>query len=132
MLDSIFSNAISGLRAAMGRVAAAADNIANSNNVTRLSPKDGDPPAYQPVEPVQSPVPKGGTVVSFQPVDPATIPAFQPDSQLADANGFVGIPNVDTAEQLIDLAMAEIAFKANLKVVEAGKEMQDSILKIDT
>lgn len=130
MLDAILRIAMSGMNAAAKRVGAAASNIANAQDVSRLEPKPGDPPTFQPLTVAQTPVIGGGVQASFQPVTPATIPVPDGRSPLADANGLVGLPNVDAGEQLIDMMVAQRAFEANLKTVRAAQDMQDQLLKL--
>jgi flagellar basal-body rod protein FlgC len=127
----IMSTALTGLQAAIKRTQGAATNIANATDTSRVTPKDGDAPVFQPVETTQTPVVGGGVKAQFQPISPATVTMFQPDSPLADANGLVNAPNVDLEQQLLDLMSAEQAFKANLKTVEAAQQMDKDILKLN-
>jgi flagellar basal-body rod protein FlgC len=129
-IGSAFPNALSGLQAATKRVVGAANNIANLNDVTALSPKAGDPPQFQPLLTTQTALASGGTVAQFQNVTPASVPSFQPDSPFANADGLVAVPNVDLATEMIDSMTASTSYKANLKVIEVARQMQDQLLKI--
>ncbi len=48
----------------------------------------------------------------------------------ADANGFVRLPNVNMAMEMVDLISATRAYEANLSVVKAGREMVTRTLEI--
>jgi flagellar basal-body rod protein FlgC len=135
MLDAILRIAVSGMNAAAKRVAGAASNIANAQDVSRLESKPpqsepGDPPVYQPLMVAQSPIVGGGVKASFQPVTPAAVPAPDPQSPLADGSGLVGLPNLDVGQQLVDMRVAQRAFEANLKTVQTAQEMQAQLLKL--
>jgi flagellar basal-body rod protein FlgC len=129
-IGSVFSTALSGLQAATRRIAAAANNVANLNDVTSLSPKPGDPAQFRPLLTVQTSLAAGGTAARFQNVTPASVPSFQPDSPFANADGLVAVPNVDLATQMIDSLTASTSYKANAKVIEVAQQMQDQLLKI--
>lgn len=129
-IGSVFSTALSGLQAATKRVAAAANNVANLNDVTSLSPKPGDPQQFQPLLTTQSSLPSGGTIAQVHNVTPASVPSFQPDSPFANADGLVAVPNVDLATEMIDSLTASTSYKANIKVIEVAQQMQDALLKI--
>jgi len=130
--EPILRTALSGLLAATKRLGAAAENTANAGNVSRLQPKDGDPPAFAPVRVEQSAQPRGGVTAEYRPVDPATLTVANEASPLADQNGLVGIPNVDLGQQRVAALSAQRAFEANLKVIQVTQEMQDSLLNLKT
>ncbi len=48
----------------------------------------------------------------------------------ADANGFVRMPNVNMAMEMVDLISATRAYEANLSVVRAGRDMATKTLDI--
>ncbi len=132
MSESVIRSALSGMLAATKRVSAAAQNIANSSNVTRLEPKAGDAPAFAPLLVTQSAQVIGGVKADFRTVDPTTLTVPGGNSPLADANGLVGIPNVDLAQQQVDTLVAQRSFEANLKTIQAAQDMQAQLLKIKT
>lgn len=57
-------------------------------------------------------------------------PVYDPDHPDADEDGYVWYPNVDTAEEEIDLMAATRSYEANLTVVEAVKSMASKALQI--
>ncbi|MDQ2958597.1 MAG: flagellar basal body protein [Actinomycetota bacterium] len=53
---------------------------------------------------------------------------YQPDNPLADAKGYVRLPDIDMGEQMGNLIMAQRAFQANAAVVDRARETyQDAI-----
>jgi len=47
---------------------------------------------------------------------------YQPNNPLADAKGYVRLPDIDMAEQMGNLIMAQRAFQANAAVVDRARE----------
>lgn len=58
------------------------------------------------------------------------VPSFDPDSPFADENGFIGVPNVDLAEEAVNLSVAELEFKANAKIITTAEDMADELLRV--
>ncbi|MDQ1740974.1 MAG: flagellar basal-body rod protein FlgC [Pseudonocardiales bacterium] len=48
--------------------------------------------------------------------------SYQPNNPLADAKGYVRLPDIDMAEQMGNLIMAQRAFQANAAVVDRARE----------
>ncbi|HXZ00361.1 MAG TPA: flagellar basal body rod C-terminal domain-containing protein [Stellaceae bacterium] len=124
------SIAVSGLNAASQRLAAAASNIANSQDTAPLTPEPGAPQPYQPIDVAQTATPGGGTQAVEQPVTPASIPSYDPNSPYANSSGTVAAPNVDLAQQLVNANIASISYDANLKVIRTAQQMQGYLLNI--
>jgi flagellar basal-body rod protein FlgC len=118
--------ALSGLKAASAKVQASADNIANIDTVGSLG---GVPAPYAPETTVLQAVPGGG-VSATNVSQPGFVPSFDPGSPFANSEGLVGAPNVDLANEIVNLDIAKVAYKANAKVVNAASEMQDDLLKM--
>ena len=55
---------------------------------------------------------------------------FEPDSPYADANGYVGYPNVNTVNEQIDAMIAARSYEANISAVEAAKSMMAAALQL--
>lgn len=55
---------------------------------------------------------------------------YDPDNPDADADGYVALPNVDEAEELIDLIATTRAYEANITVLNAIKGMAMKALEI--
>ncbi len=130
MFDAI-RTALSGLLAAQNRIGAVATNIANSSDVSRVTPQAGDPPTFQPVDVVDTTTTTGTVNSTLQPVKPASVTVPDGTSPLANGQGLVNLPNVDLGTQLVDAITAKVAFAANAKVIATAKKMQDTLLKID-
>jgi flagellar basal-body rod protein FlgC len=126
--------AVSGLNAASTRLTAAAGNIANARDTAPLASQSGSTSSqssgYQPVDVVQATRPGGGTVAQYRPVTPPSQAIFDPGSPFADGNGDVAAPNVDTAQQIVNMNAAQISYEANAKVIEAARKQQGYLLNI--
>ena len=131
MFDAI-KTALSGLLAAQNTLYSVASNVANSSDVSRLSTQPGDAPIFQPIDTVETTGTGGGVVSTFTPVTPATVTVPDPQSPLADAQGLVGLPNVDLGTQLVTAQTAKVAFEANAKVIATAKKMEQTLLNILT
>jgi len=122
--------AVSGLNAASVRLSTAANNIANANDTGALQPAPGQSQPYQPQQVAQQATAGGGTIATDVPVTPASNPAPDPNSRFANAQGLVAVPNVDTAQELVNSEVAGVSYDANLKVIETASKMQGYLLNI--
>lgn len=124
--------ALSGLNAAEKRIGVSASNVANLSSTARTA-EDGslvnDP--YRPQRVEQSSLASGGVRADVVEVSNPTIRvAASPDDPLAAADGTVEIPNVSLEEEVVNQVQATYDFKANLKVLETQKEMDEALLDI--
>lgn len=120
MIESI-GIALTGLDAASKRLSASASNIANLQTVGSL--EDGRQAPYTPIDTQQTARENGGVNTTFVQRDPAFVPAFDPDSPFADENGVIGVPNINLAEEAVNITLAEITYKANLKTLQAASDL---------
>jgi flagellar basal-body rod protein FlgC len=125
-MSSIASIGLSGMRVAEMRLQAAASNVANVETVGRVPQGD----VYEPVDVVQIAGGTGGVSGSFAPRSDGYNLVSQPDSPLANANGIVAAPNVDLATELVNVAMARLAYAASAGVVRTANEMAETIDKL--
>lgn len=125
MLDAITSP-LSGLRAASTKVAVSAENIANINTTGNL---EGGKAPYTPKTVQQQTTATGGVATDIALKNPAFIPAFDPSSPFANADGLVGTPNVDMAEEFVNIQLAKTNYKASASVIRTVSDMQDDLLK---
>lgn len=124
MIDGI-SSALSGLAAATRRLEVSANNIANANSNGAIPASDAaeQRDAYQPVRVEQSSGPDGGVTTSDRYVRPSYIPVFDTGSPLANSDGQVAAPNVDSASERMEQLSAEQSIKANLKSIESISDL---------
>src|SRR3569832_1964943 len=146
---SIFSIATSGLSAASLRANVAASNIANVQTTGPLPAAGGSstsvgagrasssfPTAYVPLRVDQvdqsSGSTPGGTIATMSTVSPSYTAQSDPSAPFANQVGLVAVPNVDLANEFVQLAGAKYSFIANAKVIQAYAETTDSLLDITT
>jgi flagellar basal-body rod protein FlgC len=148
---SIYSIATSGLSAASLRVSVAASNIANVSATGPLPASSGAAPSAGAASPSIAPtfpaayVPlrvdqvaqssgstPGGTSATVSTVSPSYVARSDPSAPFANQDGLVAAPNVDLADQFVQLAAAKHSFIANAKVIQACSETEKSLLDITT
>jgi len=125
--------ALSGLQAAGKRAEASASNIANMTTSGSLEP--GGPAPYSALTTTQTAVTdKNGNSLGVRaenaPSNRPFVPAYSPDSPFANSEGMIGVPNVDLAEEIVNLKLAETAYKASAKTITASSDMQDELLRV--
>lgn len=128
MIDSI-RTALSGLLSAGTKAATAAGNIANANTTGAADGgASGRKAPYTPVDAVNTSAAGGGVQANVVPRQPAFVPAYDPSSPFANADGIIGAPNVSYEQEIVSLKQAELSYKANLKVIETATDMQDALI----
>jgi flagellar basal-body rod protein FlgC len=120
------SIALSGLQAASTRASAAAANIANAGTSGAREGTDGPAP-YTPVDVVQTSG-ESGTQARVVDRNPATEAAYDPAASYADEQGYVAAPNVDMAEEIINLKAASQAYAANAAVARVASDMEREMI----
>jgi len=141
-MDQILSVAdvsASGMAAERVRMEVIANNLANAH--TTRTPEGGPyrrrqvvfAPRFDQYMSAASNKPFSGhgvTVVGIQ-SDQSELPRlFQPGHPDADAEGYVTMPNVRPASEMVDLVTATRAYEANLRVLRAFREMVEQSLSI--
>jgi flagellar basal-body rod protein FlgC len=105
---------------------ALANNIANVNTIRRTSQK-----AFQAQMVMANARPGGGVdVTGIALSDPAGRMVSDPNSPLADANGYVRAPEIDMASQMSQLVMAQRGFQASVQVTKNAQDTYASALQI--
>jgi flagellar basal-body rod protein FlgC len=146
---SVLSVATSGLSAASLRVSVAASNIANvlttgplpatggsgtSGGAGNSSNKSNFPAAFVPLRVNQvdqtSGASPGGTVATVSAVSPSFVAQSDPTAPFANQDGLVAAPNVDLANEFVQLLIAKESFAANAKVIQAFNNTTKSLLDI--
>ena len=106
---------------------AVSDNLANMNNASVTSG-----PAFRAkyVEAAEGAEATGVYVKATQLGDATGRIVYQPDHPLADANGNVKYPDIDMAEQMGALIIAQRGYQANAQVVDRARETYLAALEI--
>jgi flagellar basal-body rod protein FlgC len=129
--DAIIAAAASGLRAQQSRMRIIAENMANSDSVSKTA--GGDPYRRQMAifTPVMLPGGIQGVAMSRTAPDPKPFPIqYQPGHPAADDKGNVKLPNVDPLMEAMDMRDAQRAYEANLNVIDTDKAMQTSLIQL--
>ena len=106
---------------------AVADNIANANTATATTGA-----AFQ----ARYIVAQEGEGVSGAYVSGAALGdaegllVHEPDNPIADADGYVRRPDIDMAEQMGELIMAQRGYQANAAVIDRAKTSYEAALQI--
>lgn len=125
-MSSVFSSAISGINAAIMRVSNTANNVANASTRGELSAVEGKKiPSFQPQDVINLTIATGEVITTVDRT-PAFHPMYDSKNQRANEKGFVAEPNIDLASEMTDMLMAEIAYKANMRVIVVEKERQET------
>lgn len=126
----------SGMAAERLRMEVIANNIANANTTRGV---DGTP--YRRQEVVFASVLDsaaednatglGGVRVAGVQPDRSDLPrVYRPGHPDADADGFVTMPNVHLATEMVDLITASRGYEANLKVLRSFRDMVQNALSL--
>jgi flagellar basal-body rod protein FlgC len=123
--------AASALRAQQGRMRIIAENLANASSTAKT--KGGMP--YTRQEPVfeATPVAGGGLGVRLartQADQAAFKTQYDPGNPVADAQGYVKMPNVDPLIEALDMRDAQRAYEANLNVIDTARTMDQRTLDL--
>ena len=123
-LLNIFNVAGSAMSAQSQRLNAVASNIANADSATSSNGQ-----VYRAKQVVFSAVPMGGAeatgVVVQQVVEDSSPPKlmYSPNHPLADANGYVAMPNVNVVEEMVNMISASRSYQTNVDTMNAAKTM---------
>lgn len=127
MINTI-SIALSGLNAATNKLNATASNIANVTTGGSLEDSNNAP--YDALTTTQSTLDNGGVRSAVVSARRPFVPSYAPDSPFANAQGLIGTPNVDLAEEAVNLSLAEITYKANISTLKTADELTEELLNI--
>jgi len=117
--------AASGMRTQSDRMKTIAENIANANSAAATA---GGEPYRRKIPTVTSEFDRelGATVVhSGQPIADTSEfrTQYDPGNPLADKQGYVKLPNVNSLVEIMDMNEAQRSYQANLSVMDATKAM---------
>lgn len=125
-MTNAISIALSGLNSATLRLNASASNIANA--FTSGSVEEGEQAPYTPLDTTSKTGAVGGVQTQIVPRDNPFAAAYAPNSPFANEDGIIGVPNVDLAEEIVNMKLAEISYKANLNTIKVSGELFDELL----
>ena len=130
----IFDIAGSGMSAQSVRLNTTASNLANADSVS------GDPnQVYKAKHPLFEAIRSGlGKDASTSGVSVRGIyenqaqpnARYEPGNPLADANGYVYAPNVNSVEEMVDMISASRSYQNNVEVMNTAKEMMLATLRL--
>ncbi len=127
MINSI-TIALTSLNSASMRINASASNIANMNTTGSLEDENNAP--YTPLTTTSKSIDNpGGVHSNIIPKNDPFIPSYDPDSPFADENGIIGVPNVNLAEETVNMKLAELSYKASLNIIKTSDNMFDELLE---
>jgi len=130
----IFDIAGSGMSAQSVRLNTTASNLANADSVT------GDPTkVYKAKHPLFEAVratlgtnnsSTGVNVKGIVESQAAPSARYEPGNPLADTNGYVYAPNVNTVEEMVDMISASRSYQNNVEVMNTAKDMMLATLRL--
>ena len=130
----IFDVAGSGMSAQSVRLNTTASNLANADSVS------GDPnQVYKAKHPLFEAIRSGlgkdastsGVAVKGIFENPAPPNSrYEPGNPLADTNGYVYAPAVNTVEEMVDMISASRSYQNNVEVMNTAKEMMLATLRL--
>ncbi len=123
MVSSI-DTALSGLNAASKRLEVSANNLANQFSTKSVTDGKVSDTPYSAQRVDQISLSSGGVTTQVSNTNPATNTVADPQG------GLQQVPNVDTANELIQTKLASYDFKANLKTIQAQDNMFKNLLDI--
>jgi flagellar basal-body rod protein FlgC len=125
-LSNVFSIAGSAMTAQSQRLNAVASNLANADSATSST---GQP--YRAKQVVFSAMPLGGSSSGSAGVkvagvieDPSPMKRmYDPKHPLADAQGFVAMPNVNVVEEMVNMISASRSYQNNADMMNTAKTL---------
>jgi flagellar basal-body rod protein FlgC len=126
--------AASGMRAQSSRMRTIAENIANANSTAPNAQSD---PYRRKIPTMTSSFDHelNATVVEAgTPVPDASDFRMQydPGNPVADAKGYVKLPNVNSLVEIMDMREAQTSYEANVNVLDVSKTMMSSTINLLT
>lgn len=129
----IFEIAGSGMSAESTRLNAVASNLANANTVAGR-PEDVYRARAVIFEEVRSQMARDeGSAVRVSQVvqsDKAPLTRYEPGNPLANAEGYVFVPDISAVEQMVDMISASRAYKNNVEVMNTTRDLMLATLRL--
>ncbi|RJS95173.1 flagellar basal body rod protein FlgC [Salinisphaera sp. Q1T1-3] len=123
-VNNIFGIAGSALTAQSQRMNVAASNMANADSVAGPNgePYRGKEVEFQVASAAGSQV--GGVAVAGVRENPAPFrQEYRPDSPLANAQGYVQMPNVNPTDEMVNMISSARSYEANVNVLSTAKDL---------
>jgi flagellar basal-body rod protein FlgC len=122
-LFNIFNVSGSAMSAQAQRLNTVASNLANADSATSASGQ-----AYRAKQVVFQAVPleAGGTAVKVAQVveDPSPLKqVYDPKHPMADAQGYVAMPNVNVVDEMVNMLSASRSYQTNVDTMNAAKTL---------
>jgi len=122
-LFNIFNVAGSGMSAQAQRLNTVASNLANADSATSANGQ-----AYRAKQVVFEAVPlaDGSSAVKVQQVVEDASPlkqVYDPKSPMADAKGYVSMPNVNPVDEMVNMLSASRSYQNNVETMNSAKSM---------
>jgi len=126
--------AASGMRAQSTRMRTIAENIANANST---APSPGADPYRRKIATMTSSFDRelnATTVHAGKPVQDMSDfhSQYDPGNPVADAKGYVKMPNVNSLVEIMDMREAQASYEANVNVLDASKTMMSRTIDLLT
>ena len=129
----LFEIAGSGMSAESTRLNAVASNLANANTVAGR-PEDVYRARAVIFEEVRSQLARDeGSAVRVSQVvqsDKAPLTRYEPGNPLANAEGYVYVPDISAVEQMVDMIAASRAYKNNVEVMNTTRDLMLATLRL--
>lgn len=129
--------AVSGLNDASARIANVTANIVNASSTSSLPKKSGESySGFVPQDVITLSQSDGDNNLGVQSQrvarDPASAPAYDPANAQANDQGLVVAPNIDLANEAINLLQASVSYQANAAVISIALKTDKALLDIKT
>jgi flagellar basal-body rod protein FlgC len=132
-MSNVFQIAASALTAQSMRLNAVSSNLANADSA-HASTGEG----YKAKQVVFQAVPMSGSTPWAQGVrmkeviEDASPPrlVYDPKHPLADASGYVAYPNVDPAEEMVNMLSASRSYQTNVEVMSTAKNLMQRTIAV--
>lgn len=131
-MNGIIPIALSGVEAASRRFAVSASNVARTTGPYSAAEIGVATGVYKPKRVHNVSLSGGGVRAQIASVEPSAEAIFDPTDPNVAANGVRQAPRsgmgVDLATEFVEMLLAETAYKAGLKMMEAGSQIQKILL----
>ena len=125
-LLNVFEIAGSAMTAQSQRLNAVASNLANADSVTSANGQ-----AYRAKQVVFSAAPIAGAAASASGVTVTSViedaspgkRTYDPKHPMADAQGYISMPNVNVVEEMVNMIAASRAYQNNIEVLNTAKAL---------